>query len=291
MNNIVLQTSTPESRARSIGDILVESGRLTREDVARITQRQQQDNTPFGEAAVALQLLKREDIVFALAKQYDYAYLPEGDTSLSPDVIAAYKPFSAVGEKLRAIRSQLNLRWFNGDPLRKVVTVVSPAHGEGRSFIAANLAVVFAQQGQRTLLIDGDLRGSRQNTLFRTGKSAGLSGVLAERVAPADVIVTLNSLPTLSVLPAGPQPPNPQELLGRPSFGLLLLQVINQFDVVIIDTPAGNQCADAEIISARAGAAVMVVRKDKSLLPDVSNMTRRLRDSGVAMVGSILNEV
>lgn len=294
MNKITVvsqNSSTPASRARSIGDILVESGRLSIEDAARILQRQQQDNIPFGEAAVALKILNREDVVYALAKQYDYAYLTEQDTSLSAEVIAAYKPFSAVGEKLRAVRSQLNLRWFNGDPLHKVLTVVSPGHGEGRSFMAANLAVVFAQQGQRTLLIDGDLRAPRQHQIFKIGKNAGLSGVLAERIAPNDVIMTLPSLPTLSVLPAGPQPPNPQELVGRPSFGLLLLSAVSQFDVILIDTPAGKDCADAEIIASRAGAALMIARKNQSLMTDTVNMTQRLRDSGVAMVGSVLNEV
>ena len=156
--------------------------------------------------------------------------------------MAAYKPFSKVGENLRAVRSQLMLRWFNTDPSRKVIALVSPGVGEGRSFIAANLAI-------------------------------GVPG-----------------LPGLTVLPAGAVPPNPQELLGRPAFGALLRAAAEQFDVIIIDTPAGTDFADAEIIASRAGAAAIVTRKNKSLLPDATLLARRLQDSGVALVGSIVND-
>lgn len=277
-------------RGRSIGDILVASGRITAEDAARIIQQQQKDNIPFGEAAVALKLLTREDIIFALAKQYDYSYLSDQDTSVSNELIAAYKPFSAVGERLRAIRSQLSLRWLNGDPLRKTIAVVSPRTGEGKSFISANLAVVFAQQGQRTLLIDGNLRNGRQHQLFKLGKNPGLSGVLADRVSASDVITPVQVMPGLSVLPSGPMPPNPQELLGRSGFSLLLMNAAQLYDVVLIDTPAGQDSADAEIIASRAGSAIMIVRKNASMLADSVNMGRTLRDSGVAMVGSILND-
>ncbi len=275
--------------ARSIGDILVGSGRLGAADAERILQRQKQDKSQFGDAALALKLLTKADIDFALSKQFDYAYLSEQDTSRSPELVAAYKPFSKVGENLRAVRSQLMLRWFNTDPSRKVIALVSPGVGEGRSFIAANLAVVFSQQGERTLLIDGNLRRARQHELFMLGKSAGLSGILADRAA-LEAALAVPGLPGLTVLPAGAVPPNPQELLGRPAFGALLRAAAEQFDVIIIDTPAGTDFADAEIIASRAGAAAIVTRKNKSLLPDATLLARRLQDSGVALVGSILND-
>jgi len=277
---------------RSIGDILVASGRLNAADAARILARQQQDKLQFGDAALALGVLTKEDIDFALSKQFDYAYLTDQDTSLSPELVAAYKPFSRVGENLRAVRSQLMLRWFNTDPARKVLAVVSPGTGEGRSFIAANLAIVFAQHGERTLLIDGDLRaapGRGQHALFKLGKSAGLSGILAGR-ADLEAALLVPSLPGLAVLPAGAVPPNPQELLGRAAFGELLQTASQQFDVIIIDTPAGTDYADAEIIASRAGAALMVARKNQSLVPNAALLTRRLQDSGVALVGSVLND-
>nr|WP_315190062.1 chain length determinant protein tyrosine kinase EpsG [uncultured Albidiferax sp.] len=277
------------SAGRSIGDILVSSGRLTAQDAERILQRQQQDKSNFGDAALALQLLTREDIDFALSRQFDYAYLSEKDTSRSPELVAAYKPFSRVGENLRAVRSQLMLRWFNNETATKVIALVSPGAGEGRSFIAANLAIVFAQQGERTLLIDADLRKARQHELFALGKSAGLSGILADR-AGLEAVLPVPGLKSLFVLPAGAVPPNPQELLGRTAFGALLHIAAKEFDVIIIDTPAGTDFADAEIIASRAGAAVMVTRKNLSRMSEATLLARRLQDGGVALVGSILND-
>ncbi len=282
----------PIGAARSIGNILVEAGRLSSGDAARIMEHQQQHKLQFGDAAIALKLLTQEDIAFALSKQFDYAYLSQQDTSLSPELVAAYKPFSPVGENLRAVRSQLMLRWFNSDPLHKVIAVVSAGKGDGRTFFAANLSIVFAQQGQRTLLLDADLRatpGTGQQVLFKLDKSAGLSGILAGR-AGIEVALPVPGLPGLTVLPAGAVPPNPQELLGRPNFGQLLGTAAQQFDVIIIDTPASSDFADAEIIAARAGAALIVARKNQSLLPNVALLARRLQDGGVTLVGSVLNE-
>ena len=280
------------TNTKTIGDILVATGRLSQEDAVRIVERQRKDQVQFGEAALALKVLSKDDIDFALSKQFDYSYLSDQDQSVSPELVAAYKPFSRVGENLRAIRSQLMLRWFNTDPARKVIAIVSPGNGEGRSFVAANLAIVFAQQGERTLLIDADMRskpGRSQNTLFKLGKSAGLSAILSNR-AGLEVAQLIPGLPGLAVLPAGATPPNPQELLGRPAFGDLLRIASQQFDVIIIDTPAGTVYADAEVIAARAGAALLVARKNESLLPAATSLARRLQESGVALIGSVLND-
>lgn len=282
----------PSAPSRSIGSILVECGRLSSADADRIVEHQQQHSLQFGDAAIALRLLSKADIDYALAKQFDYAYLNNQDNSLSAELVAAYKPFSEIGENLRAVRSQLMLRWFNTDPTHKVIAVVSPGKGEGRSFIAANLAIVFAQQGQRTLLLDADLRAAPtegQHSLFKLGKSTGLSGILADR-AGLEAALPVPSLPGLTVLPVGAVPPNPQELLGRPEFRELLGKAAQQFDVIIIDTPSGGDFADAEIIAARAGAALMVARKNQSLMPTVALLARRLQEGGVTLVGSVLND-
>ncbi|MBP9060750.1 MAG: chain length determinant protein tyrosine kinase EpsG [Rhodoferax sp.] len=295
MNKVINLNPPPGTSAattRSIGDILVATGHLSAADVVRIGERQKQDQIQFGDAALALKLLSKADLDFALSQQFGYAYLSDQDTSLSSELVAAYKPFSRVGENLRAVRSQLMLRWFNTDPAHKVLALVSPGRGEGRSFVAANLAIVFAQQGQRTLLIDGDLRSQAhrsQQTMFKLERNVGLSGILADR-AGLEVAQHVPGLPNLAVLTAGPTPPNPQELLGRPSFGQLLIAAYGKFDVILIDTPCGTDYADAEIIAARAGAAVLVARQNKSLLPQTTQLARRLQDSGVALVGSVLND-
>ena len=278
---------------RSIGAILVDAGRLSIADAERVLHQQKTQGRRFGEAAMELGLIGSDDLRFALAHQFDYAYLPADDTSLSRELVAAYAPFSPVVEQLRALRSQLMLRWFDSKAsaagLGNVLAVVSPGAGEGRSFIAANLAVVFSQLGERTLLIDADLRAPRQHELFKLGRHAGLSGLLAGR-ANSETIVRVPTLLELSLLPAGAVPPNPQELLGRPVFGEALRSLSQDFDVVIVDTPAASEYADAQTIAARAGASLMVARKNQSSLRDTVAFAHHLQQSGAYLVGSVLND-
>jgi chain length determinant protein tyrosine kinase EpsG len=272
----------------SIGEILLDRGLLTPGDIARIVERQQLQDEPFGEAAIALKLLKREDLDAALSTQFNYGYVVDGDSRLAPQLVTAFKPFSRASEEIRALKSQLMLRWFNGDPRRKFLAVVSQRPRDGRSFIAANLAIVFSQQGQRTLLIDANLRQPIQASWFHTQRSAGLAGLLSKR-SGLEAMESFNALPGLRVLPAGVAPPNPQELVSMPALGQMLEQVRDHFDVVLIDTPAADTFSDAEIIAARAGAALLVARKNRSPLRGASDLTRRMQDVGVAMVGSVLN--
>lgn len=277
----------------AIGEILVASGRLSPENAALVLARQHTQKQPFGEAAIALNLLTRADVDYALSRQFDYAYLQERDPTLSTQLVAAYQPFSRVGENLRAVRSQIMLRWFSANPLHKVLAVVSPDRGDGRSFIAANLAVVFSQQGERTLLIDGDLRspsGQGQAALFKLGLGLGLSSILAGR-AGLEIVRPVTGLPGLSVLPAGAIPPNPQELLGRLAFRQMLSAASQEFDVVLIDSPRGADYADADIIAARAGAALMVARRNLSATPRMRQLAQRLQQCDVALLGSVLNDV
>lgn len=274
---------------RSIGAILVDTGRLSAENAERILRVQKEQGKRFGDAAIELGLLTEDDIRFALSNQFDYPYLPAGDQSLSHELVAAYKPFSPVVEQLRALRSQLMLRWFDAEVERKAVAIVSPGAGEGRSFIAANLAIVFSQLGERTLLIDANLRAPRQHELFKLGNRAGLSAMLAGR-ASADALVRIPVLLGLTVLPAGAVPPNPQELLGRPAFIETLHTLARDFDVVIVDTPAGSQYADAQTISARAGAAIMLARNNVSALPEITQLAANIQQSGATLIGSVLND-
>src|SRR5207253_11148190 len=122
----------------------------------------------------------------------------------------------------------------------------------GRSFIAANLAVVFAQLGQRTLLIDADLRNASQHRLFGVDNRLGLSAVLSGRADASEAIQRVAAVPNLSLLPAGALPPSPQDLLARPAFAILLDEVAADADLVLLDCPPIGQTADAQTIVVRA---------------------------------------
>lgn len=274
---------------RSIGAILIDNGRLTPDAAERILKLQKEQGLRFGDAAIQLGLLSEADIQQALSRQYDYPYLMPGDDRVSEEVVAAFKPFSPIVEQLRAVRSQLMLRWFDADVGHKTLAVVSAGRAEGRSFTAANLAVVFSQLGERTLLIDADLRNPSQHQLFRLENKLGLSSLLAGRAELAEAVIRIPGLIDLSVLPAGATPPNPQELLARPVFNALMATAAGQYDIVIVDTPAGAETADSQTIAARARGAVVVARKDISSAPALQAFVSSLQHSGVAVVGAVLN--
>jgi len=274
---------------RSIGAILIDSGRLNTDAAERILKLQKEQGLRFGDAAIQLGLLTEADIQQALSRQYDYPYLIPGDANVSEEVVAAFKPFSPIVEQLRALRSQLMLRWFDADIGHKTLAVVSAGRGEGRSFTAANLAVVFSQLGERTLLIDADLRNPRQHQLFHLQNKLGLSSLLAGRAELAEAVIRIPGLIDLSVLPAGAIPPNPQELLGRSVFSALIATVAGQYDVVVVDTPAGAEIADSQTIATRTRGALVVARKDFSSAPAMRAFVSSLQHGGVAVVGSVLN--
>lgn len=276
-------------RDRSIGAILVDTGRLKPEEAEVILREQKQKGLRFGEAALALKLVTQADIDFALSQQFEYAYLLPGDDSVSQDVVAAFQPFSPIVEQLRGLRSQLMLRWFGSDPEQRALAVVSPDRGDGRSFIAANLAVVFSQLGERTLLIDADLRHPCQHKLFNLENKTGTSAILAGR-AGLDAIVRIPSLRDLSVLPAGATPPNPQELLVRAQCTQLVEDVCKEFDVVIFDTPPASQAADAQIVAVRTSAALLAVRKNVSKLLDAQNLVNGLTQASARVVGAVVSD-
>jgi protein-tyrosine kinase len=275
--------------ARTIGAILVDSGKLSAADAERILRQQKENKLRFGDAALQLGLLTQQDIAQALAQQYNYPYLIKGEGKVATELIAAYEPFSPQVEALRALRSQLMLRWFVGEPGHKTLAVCSAGRGEGRSYLAANLAIIFSQLGEHTLLIDADLRHPRQHELFKTDNKLGLSSILAGR-GGLDAIQRIPDFENLSLLSAGPVPPNPQELLGQATFVQLLETAASRYDVVLIDTPAAADYGDTQMIAARARAAIIVARKHKSSLAATQQLTEHLSQVGTNLVGSVLTE-
>jgi len=281
-------TNRAGSSDRSIGEILVSIGRLSPDDVARIFVEQKKRGIHFGDAAIALGLATEEDVRFALSHQFRYPYLQRGESKVSEKVVAAYDPFSPQVEALRAVRSQLMLRWIGTGAGNKALAIVSPGRGEGRSWLSANLAVVFSQLGARTLLVDADLRHPTQHRLFGIDNRSGLSSILGGR-ATSNVVFRIQSLLDLSILPSGPVPPNPQELLARPLLGRMLLQLGNSFDVILIDTPPASEYAESMAIAARAGGALVVSRQNQTRIQSLNEVLSHLGDAGATVIGSVLN--
>jgi chain length determinant protein tyrosine kinase EpsG len=274
--------------ARHIGAILVDEGKLTASDAEQVLARQRELGWRFGEAAIELNLITDADLRQALAKQYEFPYLVSGPDGVSKELIAAWDPFHPVVEELRGVRTQLLIRWFNPGAGRRTLAITSPSAREGRSFIAANLAVVFSQLGQRTLLIDADFRAPRQQAIFNISDRFGLSSVLSGR-SDLSAAAPVAGLTGLAVLPAGPLPPNPLELLSRGTFGALLAKAQSEYDVIILDTPPVTEYSDAPAITFRTGDALLISRKDHTRLADTERAMRDLSDASARVVGTLMN--
>lgn len=269
----------------SIGGLLLKQGKITPENAEAVLRLQTELGIRFGEAAQRLGFVTENDIQQALARQFDYPYLQVGEGSYSSQLIAAYQPFSPQVETLRAVRSQLMLRWCARG--HKSIAIVGIDAGDGASLFAANLAIVFSQLGERTLLVDADMRAPQQQDIFALKGRQGLSDMLAARTEQ-DPIEKIGDFLALSVLTAGTLPPNPQELLGRSAFVALNARLEQQFDLVIYDTPAFNVSADALAVVARTRGVLLVVRKNKTALADINAMTEHVRNCGAEVVGSVL---
>ena len=274
-------------RGRAIGAILVEQGRLNPSDIEDIQRYANANSMRFGDAAQKLGLLTQHDVDIAIAHQFNYPVVPRGGANgVADDVVAAYLPHSEAIEPLRALRSQLSLRWASE---HKILAITSPGRGEGRSWLAANLATVFAQMGKRTLLIDSDMRHPRQHQLFNLNNAVGLSSLLTGR-AGREIVARIHPQLRLFVLPAGTLPPNPQELLGRQVFDLILGLFADQYDLVLMDTPAVSDVADAQIVAARADAAIVLARRNYTRQAQLNTTMRNLTESGANVIGSVMTD-
>jgi len=278
---------------RPIGAILVEEGHIVQGDIERVLDVQRANGVRFGEAAVQLGLVTEEAVRYALARQFDFPHLAPtpagGATGASHELVAAYAPFHPRSEEIRALRTQLLIRWYDRDAGRTALVVTSPGAGEGRSYIAANLAVAFSQLGARTLLVDADLRKPRQAEIFGLPSGQGLSTLLSGRSDHKGAF-PVAGLARLSVLPSGPLPPNPQELLSRASFAALIREMQSLHDVVILDTPPAVAYADAQSITFRTGDALVVARKNHTKVGATSRVIRELAGTGARVVGTVVND-
>ena len=274
---------------RSIGDIIAELRDLSAEQVERVLAHQRETGVRFGEAAVALGYASKEDVLFALSQQFHYPYAPEEKRTDNPELVTLNEPFGARAEHFRALRSQLMMRLFvEGEP-RQALAIISPDSGDGKTYCAANLAVTLAQLGGRTLLVDADMRGPRVHEVFRVSNRAGLSGILSGR-ADKGVIQQVPGVTSLFILPVGTTPPNPLELVERPAFGLLMRELASKFDYVVVDTPAAVYGADAAVIAARCGTALVIARKDASRVGMLQGLVGSFSGSPAKLAGVVMNE-
>jgi polysaccharide biosynthesis transport protein len=205
-----------------------------------------------------------------------------------PELVTLEQPGSGFAESVRAVRT--NLLFMSPDqPFRRLL-VTSAQPGEGKTTVASALAVAMAQAGQRVILIDCDMRRPRLHKIFSvTQGPCNLSESLLDP-AHLDLASTRTELAKLSILPAGPTPPNPAELLQSEAFRHLLQRLEQDFDLVILDSPP-LVVTDAAILATRVDGSVMVVRRGHSDRRDVLRAKRAILDVGGSVIGAVLNAV
>lgn len=274
---------------RSIGKIIAETNNLSSDQVDAVLAYQTQHGGKFGEAAVQLGYVKREDVLWALSQQFHYPYTQQDRGRISAELVAATSPFNASAEFFRDVRSQLLSGVMNPERSRRPLAITSPDSGDGKTYFAANLAVAFSQLGSRTLLIDADMRTPRLHDLFGIESSSGLSGILSGR-AETNVIRPIDDLPSLYILPVGTVPPNPLELVQRSSFEMLLGELVKKFEYVIVDTPAMSHGADARVIAAKCGCSLVVGRRGVTQMKSLQGLLDALKKQKEGFAGMILNE-
>ncbi len=276
----------PAPNVSKIGKLLLELGKISRSDTKKILRAQKKHGLLFGDAALKLGLINDEDIQKVVAMQFNYHYLQAGQGDFSDDLVAAYAPFSKKVENYRALRSQLMMRWFKKG--QRALAIVGANSSDGVSYLTANLGVVFSQLGARTLIIEANMRAPRQKEIFNIRNNAGLSDIIVGKVGN-DAIEEIDSIPDLSVLHAGTVPPNPQELLGRTSFNILMKTLMDSYDVILIDTPPVVQSADAQSVIEIAEGAMLVSRLDHTRQSDVLEVRHHIEMTGASIISAVMN--
>lgn len=297
MNQIIpsLLEKRQEARAideRSIGNIITQAKQLSPEQVNAILVHQRETGKRFGEAAVELGLASPQDVIWALSQQYNYPYRNAAARSVSDELVVANAPFSDHAERFRNLRSQLLIKLGADAGARHghVIALLSADRGDGKTFIAANLAITLAQLGGRVVLVDADMRNARMQQLFEiSDRQTGLSEALNGR-AEAGLCVPSPEFANLFVLPSGVIPPNPQELVERPTFALLLNDLRNKFDFVIVDTPAADVGIDCVSIAAKCQKVLMVVRAGANSTKTVKQLAQYCSRARVEILGTVLND-
>jgi protein-tyrosine kinase len=256
--------------------------------LAQIRHHQQATGVTFDEAALALGLASPTDVLEAQALQQRHAALVEARQHPHPDWVMRSQPLGPQAEAFRRVRSHylLHVRQRGG---RRPLAVVSPDLQDGRSFFCANLAAALAQLEGRVLLIDANLRRPRLHEVLAVNDRTGLSDILAGR-PHRHAVQAVPGMARLFLMPVGPTPPNPAELIESATFARLLQEAHERFDHVLVDTPACAMGMDAIITAARCGSALIVSRCDANKTNDLLDLKAALQAAQVDTVGVVLNE-
>ena len=267
---------------------ILAAGNLSEAQVEAIRSFQRRKGLTFGEAAITLGLVRRDSLFLALSKLYNYPVLNFGadEARFSRELIVGFQPFSSGAEAFRSVRSGLSTGPLSQG--KNAFAVIGARSGVGTTYFAANLALSFAQMAVPTLLVDANLRRPRLAALFGVEpKSEGLVEALTNR-RPDAPPVPIDIVPGLSLLVAGSAAPHPQELLSSKEFLNLSQSAQRNYGVVIYDTPAALENADAYVVASRVGSAILVARRHRSKIKEIKIVSHALEGFQCEIAGTVL---
>ncbi len=206
-----------------------------------------------------------------------------------PLVVVVSEPSSPAAESYRSLRTSLQFARQEGQ-FRSIV-VTSPGVAEGKTATLANLGVVFAQAGERVVLVSCDLRRPRIGAFFGLDEQEGMTSVLLGRRTLEEAVLPVPGFERLSLLPAGPVPPNPAELLNSASAQDVFARLRERFDLVLIDSPPVLPVTDAAILSRHADATLMLTAAGQTRRGDLHRAVEKLNQVGATILGVVLNKV
>lgn len=209
--------------------------------------------------------------------------------TLKDSLVTSVDGRSPVAESYRILRTNLAFCGV-GNPGGAIV-VTSAGLGEGKTTTAANLAVVMAQMGKRVILVDTDLRRPMLAKMFEMNGTDGMSTLLAGQGPVGDADLIPSEVPNLRLIPSGPIPPNPAELLGSPRMAEVIQSLREQADVVIFDAPPALAVTDSSVIASQVDGALLVIDAGETRREVVQRAAEMLQKGGVKLLGAVLNKL
>lgn len=278
--------AAPASGKPRLGELLVEAGALSEDDIPLVLDAQERSSRLFGESCVDMGLCAYESVEEALRRQFDSHVLPLGDDSVAEDVVAAFGIDPEMTESMRSLHAALfGRKAARGDMLALLVMAGADLDTPA-SLLAANFAVVVAQLGYSVLLVDANLDEPIQHRLFRLPNRLGVTIFLTDEEVRESAICE-TAIPNLSVMPSGPGVPNPAELFERLPACPRLRAVAPRYDMILVDAGTLSPDIVASIASGSDGA-VLVVKRHRTAIRQVRRLIQSFADRGVATLGTVV---